>query len=53
MYLLLYFNIVNREGKRLTSLLNNKFNKIVVADRVSKGIQQKPNITITIYRTEF
>ena len=37
-------NIVNREGKRLTLSLNNKFNKIVEADQIAKGIHPNPNI---------
>ena len=37
-------NIVNRKGKRLTLSLNNKFNKIVEADQIAKGIHPNPNI---------
>ena len=37
---------MNREGKRLTLSLNNKFDKIVEADRIAKGIHPNPKITI-------
>ena len=39
-------NIVTREGKRLTLSLNNKFNKIVKADRIAKGIHPNKNIVL-------
>lgn len=37
-------NIVNREGKTLTSSLNNKFNKMVKAERIAKRIH--PNLNV-------
>ena len=38
---------MNREWKRLALSLNNKFNKIIEADGIAKGIHPNANITIT------